>query len=515
MKKRKKELNSYKNFPTIGESNRWYDYLFNSINWLSSGKKRKFIPRKIQKFLNTQLNNLFQINEHERNKLFKLDDENSDKQILDITNKTNLLFSGFWAVEFFTPSKIKNLNNFFDNPKMQNPRKEFRLGDSKEELLERFRNQSVTGSFRIGTYLRENSNFFAGSSTIVNLPVGIEVVEITAIQINNSITAIVAQFELTNEIQDRLNEILHENTDPKLEMNKKLFKIYTQKEHKIKKINNFISEIHFSARKWFSGYFHGEFASSQNKQPIFDFFLSHGQDNYSKQKNLIYKALDINSFDDNQNEEYLNQYFNTSDRNKDKKIFYSNLDLLFEEVSNEFSIDFLNGFGDKHSALFRFFGREILIYLSYLSITNLLEMWEYQYSKERDNISDADKNISIKSLKSIRNNLINLSFNISDFGDDWETYINSMNNHNFAEYIKKIEFENESKEFFFNKRIRDYQYYLVKKLQKMDNNYQNTISSIATLGETIDSYKTTRIALYVSFISLLFSIIVNFFSVVI
>ena len=110
-------------------------------------------------------------------------------------------------------------------------------------------------------------------------------------------------------------------------------------------------------------------------------------------------------------------------------------------------------------------------------------------------------------LSDIRNNLTSLSFNISNLNNEFDYYRRSREKRLFSKFLSVHSHNEDFRGKSLHKETLDNQKRMITELVKMDKNYRNIISSIASIGETIENYKISRLALLVALVSLIVSLI--------
>lgn len=259
--------------PPIGTRWRWYDVPFRLFDSLLRKWTRHFIPLAARKLLIRAINFLMVFEQHERNKIAPLDDPAEN---LIIPDQFRLRQGGIWTVELFAPSQYESLNRSLrKNGWNQGTFSTFNEpNDKKVEQARRGRGFSWT---LIGAVAQSNTRYLLPGTKRADLPIEFDYIELKAIQIGTSLTAIVAFYNLSEIGEARLNKVWKQKHEPTIKWNG-LHRPKITNRH-FSGIENSQCErmrIHNLARAWLSEQFPGFFASRSNAQPVLDLNLFDG-----------------------------------------------------------------------------------------------------------------------------------------------------------------------------------------------------------------------------------------------
>ncbi|WP_323773608.1 hypothetical protein [Alcanivorax sp.] len=232
---------------------------------------------------------------HERNKIAPLDDPIEN---LVIPDQVRVRQGGMWTVELFPPSQYESLKQSLrKNDWSQSPFSPF--DEPNDKQVERAREGRGFSWARIGAVTQSNTRYLFPGTKRADLPSEFDHIELTAVQLGTSVTAIVAFFNFSEIGETGLNEVWKQKHEPKLTwkglQRPKVTNRYfsgieaTQRER---------MRIHDLARVWLSEQFPGFFASRSNAQPVLDFNLFDGinpadnNDSYATREALRALGLD-------------------------------------------------------------------------------------------------------------------------------------------------------------------------------------------------------------------------------
>ena len=179
---------------------------------------------------------------------------------------------GIWVVEFFPPSMYSNLHTALQRNGWDEPKQLHALDGTNAERVTRARRGSGFEWSRIGTVVDPKSRFFVPDSKREVLPEEFSLVDLTAVQLGQSLTAIVAFIRLSDKGKVALNETWKAKHEPTLTWrglrpphaeDRKFAAIHAvQRERK---------RLHDLARSWLGDRCGGFFAATESRHPVLDF----------------------------------------------------------------------------------------------------------------------------------------------------------------------------------------------------------------------------------------------------
>lgn len=261
--------------PEIGTRWRWYDVPYRFFSWWLRSWRRHIVPPAVRRLMYRGMNFLIAFNEHERHKIEPLDDPMYN---LVIPNQVRLTQSGIWAVELFPPSQYKMLEHSLQKSGWKRaPLRSW--DDSNAKQVKRAREGRGFAWSRIGSVAQANANSVFPDTKREDLPKEFDFIELTAVQLGTSVTALVAFFHLSEAGESSLDRVLrgsHEPTITWLGFHRP--KVTNRHFAAIEATQNERMRLHNLARTWFSRKCPGFFASRSNVHPVLDMNLFEGLD---------------------------------------------------------------------------------------------------------------------------------------------------------------------------------------------------------------------------------------------
>lgn len=257
--------------PEIGSRWRWYDIPYKLFHWVLTGWRRKLVPKRLRQALNRGMNFLLAFNHYDRQKVQLRTDP---RENLIVPPGEEVLQGGFWVVEFFPPSHYSSLQESLRKNGWDSERPFLRHDGTNAEQVAQARHGSGFLWSRLGAVTDTKSKFPTFDAKREALPEEFDYIELTAMQIGRSLTAVTAFVRLSETGQRSLDTKLKEQREPTLrwqglkrpDVQGRLFSAYhsTQEERK---------RLHDLARAWLTARCGGFFAGTPMGQPLVDFSL--------------------------------------------------------------------------------------------------------------------------------------------------------------------------------------------------------------------------------------------------
>ncbi|WP_447645240.1 hypothetical protein [Nocardioides zeae] len=258
--------------PYIGASwTRWYDPPYRFLRWLITGWRRRFIPWRVRQRLNGGINFLLAFNEYER---LKVEDRTGPLGDLIVPDDEHVTQGGIWVVEFFPPSHSARLLQALKKSGWDAHDHMVGLDGTHAEQVTKARRGRGFAWKRLGTVARPDSTYLVFDAKRELLPDEFDLIELTAVQLGSSLTAVVAYVRLSEKGAAALNTVWKAEHEPTLEwrgfrrprVEGRYFAaiLATQKERQ---------RLHDLARDWLATCCGGFFADTEARQPVIDFNL--------------------------------------------------------------------------------------------------------------------------------------------------------------------------------------------------------------------------------------------------
>jgi hypothetical protein len=515
--------------PEIGEGYRWYDWPYRALSWLGSGWRRKISPRKLREFIGSGINYLLPYNDHDRNKAWSLVDLHHN---IFVPRDEHVSVAGIWAIELFPPAELHAFEralrkNGWKRRQRWNPH-----DDDNATALERSRAGEGSSWWRLVDVVRKDSKWFVPDGVRADLPASFEVVHLRAILVGAGLTAVIAEFSLSNAAAKSLDDEWHRQHEPILLPSKfgrrrrsldRQWAAFWQTQAKRR-------ELHTSARDWLTKMVPGFFALGEEPQPVFDLLLLDkfnptlepyvevAQEERIKQHDAL-RALGLGDRGFHHiTTEYLPKVvLSPPDPRMHESLgdtptwtLWGNRDAILEALRE----DALLGFGDSRERAISYRVKYAYNIFVMLSVSEFLSISTKRYAAIRDSASIKHGKFKPAVLKELRKNLLTLSLNITtvrrDVAEFWKSPVWRWEGGAKFEYVAtpwvKFQDANEgrkkTKSTSFNKAVREAHDKRFSQLAKADRDYRDILSTAASLGASVDAFKIGRWALFVAIVSL-------------
>jgi hypothetical protein len=257
--------------PEIGTKWRWYDIPYRMLRWFADSRVVRRMPWQVRHVAYRGMNFMMSFDHYERLKIERLDNP-MDNLIVDPAERVTQ--GGLWVIEFFPPSQYSRLiralrQNEWDKEKMFSSFG----GSNAEQVTEARRGRGFTWA-RIGSVASPNSGYLLMDGKREKLPPEFAYIEISAVQIGQSLTAVVAFIRLSEQGSQSLNNVWHATHEPYFEWRGLSRPIVESRYFSaIRATQNERNRLHDLARSWLSDQCSGFFADSDSGQPVVDFNL--------------------------------------------------------------------------------------------------------------------------------------------------------------------------------------------------------------------------------------------------
>jgi hypothetical protein len=175
---------------------------------------------------------------------------------------------------------------------------------------------------------------------------------------------------------------------------------------------------------------------------------------------------------------------------------------------------FVSGYGEPGPrSVAHLVDERMRLFLASLSISDFLSVIQSKYSSLRDHARVVHGVIDAKSIKRLRETLLTLSFDLETAARDVEIYwqekrsfdVEARFTMNYVPWLLERD-EADGRErrpdVDLNQEIRDIQRERFERLIAADRSYREILSTVATLGASVDTFRVSRMALWVAASSL-------------
>jgi hypothetical protein len=508
--------------PEIGEGWRWYDWPYLALSWLSQDWRRKLLPRSVLERLNLAINYLLPFNSHDRDLAWSLDDPHHN---LVVPTDEHVNMPGIWVVELFPPTEIPALERAIARNKWDRLRLRLEGREGNQEMLERSRAGHGWTWWRIAELVSPDSRWFVPNAVRTELPKEFDLAEFRAIQVGVGLTAVIAEFRLTDEAATALDTEWHHAHEPQLVRRPGTRPRSLDRQWSAFRETQLVRKgLHDSARKFLASKLPGYFASNRRPQPLLDLLLLDKHDpTISHKRDLGWsdalRALGLSSHD----------IYHVKSPDLPKLLLAQVEGSLHEVLRDDPTWTLwgkrdavvkalgeggLGGYGsDLNRAIASRLVDNMYNLLVMLAVSSFLSISEEQYAGVRDRAGRDHGKFKPRALKSLRSAILTLSINLSSVHRDvsafwkrkWRWEGDAEFTYNEAPFVKaqdKAAGRPTKKPINYNEELKKLHEEWFARLLESDRDYRDILSTVASLGASADSYKMGRLALWVAIASL-------------
>lgn len=521
---------SYDLIPEIGEGYRWYDLPYRALHWLGTGWRRRITPEPLKSWIWSGVNYLIPFNEHDRNWAWSLDDPLHN---VYVPKDETVRVAGMWAVELFAPAELPAFEKALKRNGWLHRQRRAPHDDDNSTMLERSRAGSGSSWWKLVDVVGRSSKWFVPDGIRSDLPSEFEVIELRAIQVGAGLTAVVAEFVLSDSAATSLDEEWHRDHEPLLLRGKgrprtlnRQFSTYWQTQAARRR-------LHDTARSWLGESLPGFFASNGSPQLLLDLLLfdkldptrepyeeGSREEEIKKQNALRALALDEHDFRHIVSEYLPKLVLSMPNGHRYEPIgdaptltLWGARDAIVKAIGND-QIRFYGG-TDRTIAHRVEYMHNMLVMVA---VSQFLNVSERKYAAIRDRASIRHGKFKPKALLELRKSFLSLSLNLASVHRDATAFWGSSvwRWDGGAEFIYKASpwmkardeavgrTPEESRSF--NEEVREWHKKRFAELATADRDYREILSTIASLGASADAFKIGRWALFVAVVSLVVAV---------
>lgn len=510
---------AFKNVPEIGTIyTRWYDIPYKILRWIVRGGKQSRIPKFIKPHIYTWMNILHQYNSHDRHIAWNKDDETDN---LHPSTDEHFNMPSIFVVELFTPNEIANLEKAIKHNKWNG--RVYAYKKSNSEMLKQSRAKNGMSWWQLADIVNGAQNFYIHDAQTEKLPVEFNWIHLKAIQIGSGLTAVVARFTLSPEYVTDLDQIIHKEHEPILDKSRKgrpypmnrLFSAY-------KNIQTRRNDLHELAREWMAKNCQGYFAMHKEKQVSLDVLITEKFNPTSTSKKPpdsslhdVLRGLGIDAFDTYRitSPQMPNVILSQADSLAEPHIYTSrtwgvmgNVHLLKKSTNN-----FQYYGGDPLWGMTAILDDRIGHILPLLAISELLASLEAQNSKLRDSAKLQYGKFTVKGINNLNRIVLDASLTLASIKRDIESLQKYKWWFNETKFIVKVsphlKDKISRKPFDLVEDLLKRQSASIQRLDQIDKDYRDILTTVSSLGSTANNIKLGRWALFVSIVSLIVAMV--------
>lgn len=254
-----------------GEGHSWHDRCYRVVRFLQTGWRRKLLGQRLQTRLNYLLNVLLSHHSHAVAVAWSRDDPMHNLQVPDDEHVT---IPTLWVVELFPPSEYAALVAAVERNKWDLARAMLHTGESNAERLQHARASRYGSWWRMGDVMAQETPYWYPDGVRRDLPPAFTAVELRGMQVGPSLTAVIGRFHLSADAAASVDKVWHASHEPRLirhrrgrpESQDRMWAGYGRtQEARLR--------LHEAARSWMSTTCPGSFAASKEPHPVVDMLL--------------------------------------------------------------------------------------------------------------------------------------------------------------------------------------------------------------------------------------------------
>lgn len=460
-----------------------------------------------------------QFNELERHRIW---DPNDLLHDFKVPADEHVVVPGLWVVELFPPSTFNRLEQAIRRNGWDKQRRMTGIHEGNEQMLLKSRSGSGWRWWSMATIQDTKGQHFIPDGVRMKLPAEFSYLELKAVQIGSGLTAVVAHFRLSDQGRRQLDTAWHLPHEPELVRRNGRLQAEGRMWAGYRNTQTARVRPHDLAREWMRDNCPGFFAESDSPQTLIDMLLMDKHDptgddaDHDREKSDAFRALGLTEGD---------IYRYTSTDIPKMTLVPSNTSmapamgtdrtwaLWGQREAVVDSASHLDMYGsDTDRAIAHRFGDAIESFLLSLSVSDMLQTVEAQYSLIRDHARIHHGRFSAKVTNDLRKQLLTLSIDIStaqrDLKSFWRARPRFEHEAEFTiEYAPRL-WSDKSDEgrrlgpIHMNTELRKRQTQWFKHLTAADRDYRDILSTVAALGASVDASSTGRRALWVALVSL-------------
>lgn len=256
--------------PSLEKTRQWYGPVYRFLSFFLKPWPRKFLPHPLLLKLNRARNFVIPFHEVARARAREMDDPSYS---LLIPEGESVIQGGLWVAEFFPPSLYQDLERQLKSNGWDKDGRFWR-SESNAEMVAQGRIGQGWAWSRIGDVSNPHPNAGRLASLGRPLPDDFRAVELSAVQIGKSVTAIVAFFTFSEAGSKSLDRALRKSREPYLVPNRLgRADVIDRRMAGIRATKAERKRIHDEARGWLEKRCKGYFSGTRDGQPVVDLTL--------------------------------------------------------------------------------------------------------------------------------------------------------------------------------------------------------------------------------------------------
>jgi hypothetical protein len=432
---------------------------------------------------------------------------------------------GLFAVELFPPSASEELNqtikrhNWHGGP--------YGTTQADFDIVADARS-GATGwvSWTLGTFIGMESQSSLPDARKHKLPNVFDAVALNAVQVGESITAVVATFYVTQEGARRVDAVWQRDHAPEFIHGRGEWPLaYTAQAMANRRTQQARESMHDSARSWLNKTCPGFFAANGEPQPLVDLMLFTLREatitqNLSASEDRVYGALGLVEHTFTQTSDELPGL--NLERTEPFTVHWIDTRRTWALWGQRQAIiDHGKHYFETYGEIDRWDNWPIVTYvregiqnsLLRLSISEMLRVYRQLYATMRDGARSEHRRYSMKQLQRLRGDLLTLSFNVNSIGRDisvfndakWLEDGDAQFTRRATPWVQELDERRDGEMAIPTVEISDElaaeQAKTMKQLMDDDTQYRGILTATASLSSSMQSMRVSMTALKVSVLS--------------
>ncbi|MFV2125228.1 hypothetical protein ACFHWS_11855 [Micromonospora sp. LOL_013] len=508
---------AYEKVPAIGDRwTRWYDLPYKMLWFLQTRWRRKVIPNLVLRAFQRWSIDLSQFNALERDRIWDPTDRLHDFQV---PADEHVNMPSIWVVELFPPSAFSQLERAFDRNGWGRNRWMSGVDETNANLLLKYRARMGWSWWRIASIQGDNGAYLIPDAVHAQLPPEFSYIELKAMQVGAGLTAVVAHIALSDLGATQIDEIWHQPHEPML----------TRRHGRLHALDRMWSGFHVTqtarerlhqlARRWMNDSCDGAFAEANSPQTLVDMLIldQHDPTDVSEDRGRdqfdMFRALGIT--------ETGIHHYTSADIPKMHLVptspsmargisTHHTWALWGQRQAVADSATRMTIYGnDPNQAIAHRYCDAIESLLVALAVSDWLETVEARYALIRDRARAQHGRFKVKVTNDLREQLLTLSIDVGtvqrDLERSWKSRPRFEGEAEFTIELSprlRADSDRADEPLHMNTELRKRQKEWFEELRAADRDYRDILSTVASLGASVDAAKTGRRALRVAFVSL-------------
>ena len=505
----------------LGYGRRWYDPLYNMLRFLQYSWLGKRLPTSWRRLFHHLSNHLLQLHEVKRMRA------NGPRRFdgpLEVPIDEHVAVPGLWVVDYFPPSLIDELNkavkvNHWDN------RRHSGTGESSTETLKEARQGAGPIWWRIADISSPDAGYSFPDGYIEKLPKEFRAIELKGIPIGEGVTAVIAHFHLSQSGARLLDTVWHHRHQPALAKTKGGSVVAeSERWSAFRKTQAARESLHRLAREWLRLRCPGAFAQAREHQPLMDLLVltqfdpSSGERPDRETEDRL-RALGLTESGVTwQTSSELPGFLLEKVRPPFVPVLQERTWALWGNRSTIAAGKDLSRYGfDDEGGIANYVDDHMNDFVVRLGLSEFLELLKAESATMRDSARAHHGKFGRRDLKRLRQRFLTASLDFASIQRDVQQY-NSRRWRDrealfildYAPWIRRQDDDAGRKPFKpipVNKDLRSRQNKAAQDLVAFDRNYREILSTVASLGASIDAFKVQRYAIWIAIASVIVALV--------